>query len=309
VTGRTEALEDHMSRVAVSAKTNEIRIEVRTARPADAEACGRIAYDAFEGVAERHGFRPDFPSREVAIDALGAWIAHPAIFGVVAERNGRVVGSNFLDERDAVRGVGPVTVSPAAQGHGVGRRLMEAVLGRSADSAGSRLLEDPHNPVALSLYASLGFAVKEPVALLSGRPSGDPAPGYDVRPLEENDLEECERLCLRVHGLARTNELRDALSGAMLSPVVAVRDGRVTAYTSGTAFFSHGVAETDNDMCALLLGAAANGGLIEFLLPMRQAGMFRWCLEQRMRIVKPMTLMAVGDYRDPDGCWFPSILY
>jgi ribosomal protein S18 acetylase RimI-like enzyme len=299
-----------MSSLAVPAKTNDGPIEVRPATPGDAEACGRIAYAAFDGVAERHGFRADFPSPEVAIGAVRAWIAEPAIFGVVAERNGRVVGSSFLDGRDPVRGLGPVTVSPSAQGHGVGRALMEAVLGGRPEAAGVRLLEDPHNVVALSLYASLGFEVKEPVALVSGRPSGDPVPGYDVRPLEENDLEECERLCRHVHGFTRTNELRAALCGPMLSPLVAARDGRVTAYTSGTAFFAHGVAETDRDMYALLLGAAAiDGGLIELLLPMRRAGMLRWSLRQGMRVVKPMTLMATGEYREPAGCWFPSILY
>jgi hypothetical protein len=39
---------------------------------------------------------------------------------VVAEIDGRVVGSNFLDERGPVRGVGPITVDPAAQGRGSG---------------------------------------------------------------------------------------------------------------------------------------------------------------------------------------------
>jgi GNAT superfamily N-acetyltransferase len=303
-------MEDAMTTVAVPAHTNQTPVEVRHARPTDAETCGQIAYDAFARVAERHGFPPDFPNPQVASAAVSAWIAHPAIFGVVAEHDGRVVGSNFLDERDPLRGVGPVTVKPGAQGQGVGRRMMHAILARGADSAGIRLLEDPHNPAALSLYASLGFEVKEPIALLNGRPNGNPAPGYEVRPMEADDLEECGHLCLRVYGFARTNELRDGLSGPLLSPIVAVHHGRVTAYASGTAFFAHGVAESDEDMCALLLGATASGaGAIEFLLPIRQARMFRWCLKHGMRVVKPMALMAVGDYRTPAGCWFPSILY
>jgi hypothetical protein len=28
-----------------------------------------------------------------------------------------------------------------------------------------------------------------------------------------------------------------------------------------------------------------------------------------LRIVKPMILMAMGMYREPDGCYFPSVLY
>jgi hypothetical protein len=25
--------------------------------------------------------------------------------------------------------------------------------------------------------------------------------------------------------------------------------------------------------------------------------------------VKPMTYMSIGEYRQPDGCWIPSVLY
>jgi len=46
---------------------------------------------------------------------------------VVAEVDGRVVGSNFLYEGDPIAGVGPISVDPEYQ-RGVGRRLMEAVI-------------------------------------------------------------------------------------------------------------------------------------------------------------------------------------
>jgi hypothetical protein len=65
---------------------------------------------------------------------------------------------------------------------------------------------------------------------------------------------------------------------------------------------------------ALLAGAsaasaAAGAGPVSFLLPVRQAGLFRWCLGAGLRAVKPMTLMAMGCYREPRGVWFPSVLY
>jgi hypothetical protein len=44
-------------------------------------------------------------------------------------------------------------------------------------------------------------------------------------------------------------------------------------------------------------------------VPIRQASLFRWCLDQRMRVVKPLTLMAIGAYREPMGAFFPSVLY
>ncbi len=84
-----------------------------------------------------------------------------------------------------------------------------------------------------------------------------PSEGVEVRPLAEDDLEECGALCERVHGFPRTGELRDALQ--MFASFVALRDGRITAYASSVTFWpmNHGVAESDEDMGALMLGAAA----------------------------------------------------
>ena len=39
------------------------------------------------------------------------------------------MGSNCLDERSSIFGVGPITVDPEVQSAGVGRRLMQAVMG------------------------------------------------------------------------------------------------------------------------------------------------------------------------------------
>ena len=33
-------------------------------------------------------------------------------------------------------------------------------------------------------------------------------------------------------------------------------------------------------------------------VPTRNAALFRWCLEQRLRVVMPMTLMTTGPYSD-----------
>ncbi len=289
-----------------------ITVELRAIEPADAGECARIVYQAFGDVHDQHHFARDFPTPEAAEQLTSAFIAHPSIWGVVAESDGRIVGSNFVDERGAIRGVGPITVDGRAQGRGFGRRLMEAALARSKDAAGVRLFQDSFNAGSLSLYASLGFEVKEPAVVLSGTPRSGPTDGTAVRPLEEGDLGECESLCLRVHGFERTNELRDAIGAPVLAPFVAVRDGRITAYATTLTFFpaAYAVAETDDDMRALLLGALAAGEQpASFLLPTRQAGLFRLCLEEGLRVVKPMTYMAIGDYREPRGCWIPSVLY
>ena len=117
-----------------------MNVTIRQAVSADTETCGRIIYDAFKNVADRHGFPRHFPTLESAIQRANFSITHPSIFGVVAENDGQIIGSNFLDERDPIRGLGPVTVDPRVQTRGIGRRLMEAVLERGRGAVGVRLV-------------------------------------------------------------------------------------------------------------------------------------------------------------------------
>ncbi len=285
------------------------QLTLREATPEDTAACAQIVFDAFGGIHDHHRFDRDFPVLEAAEQMMNSWIPHPSVWGVVAERDGRVVGSNFLDERSPIRGVGPITVDPSGQNAGVGRRLMEAVIERGKDAPGVRLLQDAFHMRSLCLYESLGFDVKEPVAVTTGKPRSAPVEGIEVRPLVENDIEECGALCERVHGFPRTGELRDAVHA--LAPFVALRDGRITAYASSVTFWpmNHGVAESDDDMSALMLGAAAAlDAPLAFLVPLRSP-LFRWSLGEGLRLVKPMNLMALGEYHEPRGSWYPSVLY
>ena len=137
-------------------------IQIRLMKQEDVETCGRICYEAFKNVADYHNFRPDFPTPAFAVQFAQSFNASPQVFGVVAESDGQIVGSNYLWEYDAIRAVGPITVDPSVQSKGAGRKLMEAVIERGNGSMGIRLVQDSFNMASLSLYASLGFDVKEP---------------------------------------------------------------------------------------------------------------------------------------------------
>ncbi|MEE8332818.1 MAG: GNAT family N-acetyltransferase, partial [Alphaproteobacteria bacterium] len=200
---------------------------------------------------------------------------------------------------------------PAAQGHGMGRLLMDAVMERARGARSVRLGTAAYNFQALPLYASFGFEVKEPLLSMVGKPDGAaPVSGYDVRPMQEADFSGCEALHERVHGFSRANELRDQFVAGTV--IVALRDGKVVAYLASPKVMieNHGVAETTEAMVAILSGTAGIvDGPIALLVPVRQAALFRWCLQSGFRLVNAMVLMSVGEYREPRGAYVPSIIY
>ena len=187
---------------------------------------------------------------------------------------------------------------------------MQAVLERAQNATGVRLVQDAFNTRSISLYASVGFDVKEPLLLMRGTPKSKPSSGFSIRPMTSEDVSACAKLCLIMHGIERTSELRDALQ--LFAPFVVERENRITGYLTAATFWlmNHGVAETEHDMKELILGAASmSSDPVSFLVPTRQADFFRWCLGEELMVIKPMTLMAKGSYHDPKGWYFPSVLY
>jgi len=280
---------------------------LRPGTPDDASACGVICFEAFKAIASEHNFPWDFPTVEIATGLVEKLLAHPGFYSVVAERDGKVVGSNFLDERSPIAGIGPITVDPASQNQAIGRRLMFDVVERCARRGvpGVRLLQSAYHNRSLCLYTKLGFETRETVSKLDGAPPGVSLPGYVVRPATEADLPACNALCQRVHGHHRGGELGDAIDQG--SARVVEHLGSITAYATDIAFFAHAVAET-NDGLKALIGAASGfpGG---FLVPTRNGELFRWCLQHDLRLVHQMTLMTIGLYNEPTGAYLPSVLY
>src|SRR6516165_383716 len=136
-------------------------IQIRRAEVSDAPECGRICHEAFRVIAAEHNFPVDFPAPETATGILTKMFSHPGFYCVVAEDGERILGSNCLDERGPIAGVGPVTVDPAAQNRQTGRRLMGAVIERAAKRkfAGVRLVQAAYHNRSMSLYTRLGFTV------------------------------------------------------------------------------------------------------------------------------------------------------
>lgn len=281
---------------------------VRSALPDDIAVCGEICYRAFSTINAAHNFPCDFPGPEMATGVISQMFSHPDFYCVVAEIEGRIVGSNALDERSIIAGVGPLTIDPDAQNLGVGRKLMQAVIDRANQrgAAGIRLVQAAFHNRSLSLYASLGFDVREPLSCIQGRPRERTVPGCHVRLAQAADLDACNALSRQVHGFDRSRELAEGIEGK--TAMVVERAGRLRGYASGLAFFGHATAESNLDMQALIASAESFGGP-GILVPSRNSALLRWCLANGLRVVQPMTLMSIGLYNQPEGAWLPCISF
>jgi predicted N-acetyltransferase YhbS len=281
-------------------------LHIRDAGPADADACGRVFSDAFEAIARRHAFPVEPGSPEFTASHANLMLSLDGIVSVVAEREGAVVGAAFADARGPIVGIGPVSVDPAGENAGIGRRLMEALLDRTRGAAGTRLVQTAYNVRSLALYAKLGFVVREPLSVLQGPAPQRSLPGFGVRPALPEDLPDCDALCRRIHGHDRSGELQGAIAAGTAR--VVERPDRISAYATGFGYGWHAVAESNEDLQALIASAEALMGL-GLLVPSRNATLLGWCLDNGLTLVQQSTLMTVGLYNEPQGAWLPSIVY
>lgn len=282
------------------------QVHLRRATPADAEICGVICYEAFRHIAESHNFAPDLPSASVAQDMLAAMFSIPQFYAVVAEVDGNIVASNVMWEGDAIAAIGPITVSPHTQNSSVGKRLMIDVIARAHElkKPGIRLVQSAYHARSLSLYAKLGFVVREPLAVMQGKPPQVASDYRTVRPATLGDLATCNQLCLQVHGYDRGNELAGAIHQG--TATLVERERRITAYSTAVGFLGHSVAETNDDLKFLIASAESFSGP-GILVPMRNSPLFRWCLDQGLRVGFTMNLMSIGLYNEPQGAYLPSV--
>jgi GNAT superfamily N-acetyltransferase len=283
-------------------------VVVREAVDADWAECGRICYEAFARLADRHGFPHDFPTVEAAAEPIRWMINHPRFYGIIAETDRRILGSLFMDERGTISAIGPISVDPTAQNGGVGRLLTETALERARQTGapGVRLVQIAYHNRSLSLYTKLGMDVKESFAAMYGDPIRQTMPGYNVRPATFDDEAACNALCVRVHGHTRAGEVREAIESG--EGRVVERLGRITGYTTRINYFRHSVAETNDDLKALIC-EAEDLGTPGYLVPLTNGDLFRWSLAQGLRVFFVVNLMALGIYQQPAGAYMPSVGY
>lgn len=138
-----------------------VSLEIRPLQPADVPAAHAVSYETFAVLDAAAGEPVPEHTDEVRrrgetriahlqrTDPGGAWVA------VEGER---LVGVALSSRRGPLWFLSLLTVEPAAQGAGLGRRLLDAAL-TTAEGADAGLICSSDDPRALRRYASAGFAL------------------------------------------------------------------------------------------------------------------------------------------------------
>ncbi|MCI0856880.1 MAG: GNAT family N-acetyltransferase [Chloroflexi bacterium] len=281
-------------------------VEIRQLHAEDVPELGRICYEAFKDLSDRHGFPTDFASIEFAQQIVGLLVVQEHVYSIGAYDGTTAKGSNFINMWGDVAGIGPVSVDLAAQGEGIGRKLMEDVIAAAREQGHDmvRLCQDSFNMQSLALYTSMGFDTKEPLAYLELSSEGQPDPGF--RPATAADVDQMDELCQSIYRISRKAEYGVFLSLGF--PMFVLDRGQIAGYHIGTAL-GHGVAETTEDMLTLLAGYGATAPGAHSMVPIRNGALYRGALAAGHRNVKVMNLMAYGLYEEPQGTYAPSVMF
>jgi predicted N-acetyltransferase YhbS len=285
---------------------------IRPIEQNDAESCGKIGYEAHKAISSAHGYPSEQPSEEFGIGLIRRLLGNPNSWGVLAERQGKTLGSIFLHRfpPSPVAVIGPLTVDPSAEG-GVGRILMDAALtqARKQNHDQVRLVQSPSHIRSFVLYTKSGFTLREPLFLMEGQPikGGNTTSSAKVHLVsDDNDISVCNKLCKSVYGFSREMELRQAKDQGVATMIE--QGGVITGYAAGIGIFGHAVAKSNEELKALIANASAILGP-GFFAPARNYELINWLLENGFQIGWPANLMTIGPYREPQTPFLPSLAY
>ena len=286
---------------------------IRPIRRSDAVSCGKIGYEAHKTVSSTHGYPSEQLSEEFGIGLIKSLLDNPNSWGVLAERQGKILGSIFLHKfpPSPVAAIGPLTVHPSVEGGGVGRMLMDAALTEAHKQHYDqiRLVQSPSHIRSFVLYTKCGFILREALFLMRGQPLKNriSTDGSNVYLLsDDNGISACNELCKLVHGFSREMELHQAKDQGVA--IIIKKEGIVSGYAAGVGILNHAVAKSNRELKTLIANASAILGP-GFFVPARNYDLIRWLLENGFQIGWPANLMTIGPYQDPLMPFLPSLAY
>ena len=172
-----------------------------------------------------------------------------------------------------------------------------------------RLVQSPSHIRSFVLYAKSGFTLREPLFLIQGNASNK---NFNIKNLEvnkvetDNDVLECNKLCMQAHGFTREGELRQAMSQGVAIEIKS--EGEIRGYSAGLGLFGHSIASSNDVLKALITGSTGITGP-GFFVPAKNREIILWLLEQGFRTQWPVNLMSMGPYTDPTLPFLPFLAY
>jgi len=71
---------------------------IRPIEQNDVVNCGKIGYEAHRTISSTQGYPSEQPSEEFGIEFIGRLLSNPNSWGVLAERQGKTLGSIFINK-------------------------------------------------------------------------------------------------------------------------------------------------------------------------------------------------------------------
>jgi hypothetical protein len=227
--------------------------------------------------------------------------------GYVAERDGELIGTamSWLYGEDAAT-LGMVIVSPKAQGMGIGRRLMDAVL----DDLSGRTVMLNATDEGLPLYRKMGFEPIGPIYQHQGAafavPMAELIPDERVRPLGNKDMDVLRTLARRATGMDRDKLLEALVPGAQ--GVVLTRSNEPVGFALfrrfGRGYVVGPTIAPDTGGAKALIShwLGSNSGIFCRLDVTEESGLSGWLDELGLPCVGRVMRMTRGQHpkADPD---------
>jgi GNAT superfamily N-acetyltransferase len=196
----------------------------------------------------------------------------PECVPMVADDDGRIVGTGVGTANGPVGWIGTIFIEPAWRGQGLGRAITEAIIDR-LDSTGCRTLVLVATAEGRRLYERMGFEVQTRYRILEApglpSPAGDPA--GSVRPFRAEDLGAMLAIDREGTGEERAHVIR-RLAGPATTRVATSAGGSVEGFVirapwGGGATVARSTAAALDIVAARRLAAGPEGrvrvGLLE----------------------------------------------
>lgn len=304
------------------------KITVRSMTAEDLPEAAQVCQEAFTAFNSSVCIPLEFPPVEVANipeALLGQGLQKGFEAFVAVDENGKIVGSNCIEMRDEVAGIGPISVATGSANDGVGKLLMQAVM-QAAEKKGKkvvRLHQICPNVKSYSLYLSCGFDPLVTCGHYEGVCTASAPEGFTFADLAEEHVDGvsgCDQLHKCVYGYSRRNDLLAMVPHPAPGGVVKNSQGKVVAYTTGCFLSGHSVAETFEAFQFLVVNmskkieevraAGAPFPPCTFFVPHNYPEVARWLSRNGLKLIRQVVQMGYGPHQPTkNGYYMPAIQY